>query len=112
MQTFYGIEVHFLPDIGSTMRIALSALYELPPDRPEVEQQVNAWRKRIDTLLDQGKTLWTVERVIKVRIIEYHLQPTPIERYRQELETAIAADDQQLSSLKSPGVQELAMHGS
>ncbi len=91
MQTFYGIEVKFTSDIGdSVFNITLSALYEIPPDQSEIDRQVAAWKGRMDALLEQERTFWTVGRIIKTRVLEYRLQPTPIERYRQELETAIA----------------------
>lgn len=93
MQTFYGIQVEYTLDIGGSKDcIALSALYEIPPDQAEIDLQVSAWKERMDGLLEQRRTFWTVERIIKTRVLEYHLQPTPIERYRQKLEESIVAD--------------------
>ncbi len=90
MQTFYGIEVRFTCDIDdSPSCVTLSVLYEEPPDQSEIDQQVSAWRKRMDSLLEQRRTFWTVGRIIKSRVLEYYLQPTPIERYRQELESPV-----------------------
>jgi len=93
MQTFYGIQVEYTPDIGDAKnRITLSVLYEIPPDQAEIDFQVSAWKERMDALLEQEQTFWTVGRIIKTRVLEYHLQPTPIERYRQKLEESIVAD--------------------
>ncbi len=90
MQVFYGIEVKFTCDIdGSTSSTTLSALYEIPPDQSEIDRQVSAWKGRMDALLTQRRTFWTVGRIVKTRVLEYHLQPTPIERYRQELEASV-----------------------
>lgn len=103
MQTFYGIQVEYIADIGGSKACTtLSALYEIPPDQAEIDLQVSAWKGRMDVLLEQERTFWTVGRIIKTRVLEYHLQPTPIERYRQKLEESMVADQISVQENNAP----------
>lgn len=92
MKNLYGIQVHYELDTGGTDKTSLAVLYEVPPDQAEVDRQVAAWVSRMAKALADERIWWGVSRVCKARVLEYHLQPAPIEEYRERLEQAIGQD--------------------